>query len=52
VGWGIVPAYELGRTFRDRLGGLSRKIGAIADAVYLVTGGYAMNLTQIGERLP
>ena len=52
VGWGIVPAYELGRTFRDRLGGLSRKIGAIADAVYLVTGGYAVNLTQIGERLP
>jgi adenosylcobinamide kinase / adenosylcobinamide-phosphate guanylyltransferase len=52
VGWGIVPAYELGRTFRDRLGGLSRKIGAIADAVYLVTGGYAVNLTQIGEKLP
>jgi adenosylcobinamide kinase/adenosylcobinamide-phosphate guanylyltransferase len=52
VGWGIVPAYELGRTFRDRLGGLSRKIGAIANAVYLVTGGYAVNLTQIGERLP
>jgi len=52
VGWGIVPAYELGRTFRDRLGGLSRKIGAVADAVYLVTGGYAVNLAQIGGRLP
>ena len=52
VGWGIVPEYKLGRIFRDRLGGLSRKIGAIADAVYLVTGGYAVNLTQIGERLP
>jgi adenosylcobinamide kinase/adenosylcobinamide-phosphate guanylyltransferase len=52
VGWGLVPEYKLGRIFRDRLGGLSRKIGAIADAVYLVTGGYAVNLTQIGERLP
>jgi adenosylcobinamide kinase/adenosylcobinamide-phosphate guanylyltransferase len=52
VGWGIVPEYKLGRIFRDRLGGLSRKIGAIADAVYLVTGGYAIDLTQIGERLP
>ncbi|MFM7887398.1 MAG: bifunctional adenosylcobinamide kinase/adenosylcobinamide-phosphate guanylyltransferase [Pseudanabaena sp.] len=52
VGWGIVPAYKLGRTFRDRLGGLSRKIGAIADVVYLVTGGYAVNLSQIGQRLP
>ncbi len=51
VGWGLVPEYKLGRIFRDRLGGLSRKIGAIADAVYLVTGGYAVNLTQIGERL-
>ncbi len=51
VGWGIVPEYKLGRMFRDRLGGLSRKIGAISDAVYLVTGGYAVNLTQIGERL-
>jgi adenosylcobinamide kinase / adenosylcobinamide-phosphate guanylyltransferase len=52
VGWGVVPAYELGRTFRDRLGSLSRKIGAIADVVYLVTGGYAVDLTRIGERLP
>ena len=52
VGWGLVPEYKLGRIFRDRLGGLSRKIGAIADAAYLVTGGYAVNLTQIGERLP
>ena len=52
VGWGIVPEYKLGRILRDRLGGLSRKIGAISDVVYLVTGGYAVNLTQIGERLP
>jgi adenosylcobinamide kinase / adenosylcobinamide-phosphate guanylyltransferase len=52
VGWGLVPEYKLGRVFRDRLGGLSRKIGAIADVVYLVTGGYAINLALIGERLP
>jgi adenosylcobinamide kinase/adenosylcobinamide-phosphate guanylyltransferase len=52
VGWGIVPAYQLGRIFRDRLGGLSRKIGAIAEVVYLVTGGYAVDLTQVGKKLP
>ena len=52
VGWGLVPEYKLGRIFRDRLGGLSRTIGAIADVVYLVTGGYAINLSQIGEKLP
>ncbi|WP_019501562.1 bifunctional adenosylcobinamide kinase/adenosylcobinamide-phosphate guanylyltransferase [Pseudanabaena sp. PCC 6802] len=52
VGWGVVPAYESGRQFRDRLGALSRNLGAIADIVYLVTGGHALNLTAIGDRLP
>jgi adenosylcobinamide kinase / adenosylcobinamide-phosphate guanylyltransferase len=48
TGWGVVPAYPLGRTFRDRLGHLTRQIGAIADTVYLVTAGYALNLSQLG----
>ncbi|ELS34449.1 bifunctional adenosylcobinamide kinase/adenosylcobinamide-phosphate guanylyltransferase [Pseudanabaena catenata USMAC16] len=52
VGWGLVPEYKLGRIFRDRLGGLSRKIGVIADKVYLVTGGHAIDLTQLGEKIP
>ncbi|MGL5083187.1 MAG: bifunctional adenosylcobinamide kinase/adenosylcobinamide-phosphate guanylyltransferase [Microcoleaceae cyanobacterium] len=52
TGWGIIPAYPLGRTFRDRLGTLTRQIGAIADTVYLVTGGHALNLSQLGEPLP
>jgi adenosylcobinamide kinase/adenosylcobinamide-phosphate guanylyltransferase len=52
AGWGVVPAYELGRRFRDRLGALTRQIGTIADTVYLVTGGYALNVSQLGTRLP
>ncbi|MEM9904306.1 MAG: bifunctional adenosylcobinamide kinase/adenosylcobinamide-phosphate guanylyltransferase [Cyanobacteria bacterium P01_D01_bin.44] len=48
TGWGIVPAYPMGRTFRDRLGGLVRQVGAIATSVYLVTGGYALDLKQLG----
>ena len=52
TGWGVVPAYPLGRRFRDRLGNLSRRIGAISDVVYLVTGGYALNLSQWGTPLP
>lgn len=48
VGWGVIPAYPLGRCFRDRLGHLVRKIAAIAGNVYLVTGGYALNLSQLG----
>lgn len=51
TGWGVVPAYPIGRLFRDRLGNLTRRMGAIADTVYLVTGGYALNLTQLGIRL-
>jgi adenosylcobinamide kinase / adenosylcobinamide-phosphate guanylyltransferase len=51
TGWGVVPAYAAGRLFRDRLGNLTRRIGAIANPVYLVTGGYALNLCQLGEPL-
>ena len=48
TGWGVVPAYELGRKFRSRLGKLIRQVGVIADDVYLVVGGYAINVTKIG----
>lgn len=51
TGWGVVPAYELGRRFRDRLGNLSRKVGAIAADVYLVTGGYALNISTLGQAI-
>ena len=52
TGWGIVPAYPLGRTFRDRLGDLIRCIGAIATQAYLTTGGYALDLKRLGTLLP
>ncbi|WP_416674667.1 bifunctional adenosylcobinamide kinase/adenosylcobinamide-phosphate guanylyltransferase [Egbenema bharatensis] len=52
TGWGVVPAYPLGRLFRDRLGRLTRQIGRIAHPVYLVTGGHVLNLSQMGTPLP
>lgn len=52
TGWGVVPAYPLGRTFRDRLGSLTRRVGAIAQPVYLVAGGHALNLSALGTPLP
>jgi adenosylcobinamide kinase / adenosylcobinamide-phosphate guanylyltransferase len=52
TGWGVVPAYPAGRTFRDRLGTLVRRVGAKSDAVYLVTGGYVLNLSEVGFPLP
>ena len=51
TGWGVVPAYPMGRLFRDRLGELTRRVGAIADAVYLVVAGYAVDLQQVGTPL-
>jgi len=52
TGWGVIPAYPLGRQFRDRLGSLIRHVGGHCQRVYLVTGGYALDLSQWGERLP
>lgn len=51
TGWGVVPAYPMGRTFRDRLGTLTRQLATIANPVYLVTAGHALNLTQLGTPL-
>jgi adenosylcobinamide kinase/adenosylcobinamide-phosphate guanylyltransferase len=51
TGWGVVPAYPLGRSFRDRLGSLVRHLGGICDPVYLVTGGHVLNLSVLGQPL-
>ncbi|AFZ35420.1 adenosylcobinamide-phosphate guanylyltransferase [Stanieria cyanosphaera PCC 7437] len=51
TGWGVVPAYQSGRIFRDRLSDLLRQIGGIADCVYLVVGGHILNLSQLGQPL-
>jgi adenosylcobinamide kinase/adenosylcobinamide-phosphate guanylyltransferase len=51
TGWGVVPAYPLGRKFRDRLGYLTRQVGAIADPAYLVVAGYAVDLRLIGTSI-
>ena len=52
TGWGVVPAYPMGRTFRDRLGTLTRRIGAITDVTYLVVAGYAIDLSALGTPVP
>jgi adenosylcobinamide kinase / adenosylcobinamide-phosphate guanylyltransferase len=52
TGWGIVPAYPIGRLFRDRLGHLVRQLGILAQPVYLVAGGHVLNLSILGSPLP
>lgn len=51
TGWGVVPAYPIGRLFRDRLGRLSRQIANLADTTYLVAGGHVLNLSILGKPL-
>jgi adenosylcobinamide kinase / adenosylcobinamide-phosphate guanylyltransferase len=48
TGWGVVPAYPMGRSFRDRLGRLVREVAALANVTYLVTAGHALELSAIG----
>ncbi len=48
VGWGVVPAYPMGRLFRDRLGELTQKVAARADQVFLVIAGFALEISRLG----
>jgi adenosylcobinamide kinase/adenosylcobinamide-phosphate guanylyltransferase len=51
TGWGVIPAYPQGRLFRNRLGKLIRLVGSIANTVYLIVGGYAVDVSKIGVKL-
>lgn len=44
VGDGIVPAYPLGRVFRDEAGRLNQRAAAVCDRVFLVTAGIPVEL--------
>ncbi|BAW95544.1 cobinamide kinase/cobinamide phosphate guanylyltransferase [[Synechococcus] sp. NIES-970] len=52
TGWGVVPAYPMGRMFRDRLGRLIREVGLVVDEAYLLVGGHALDLKHLGQPLP
>ncbi|NEQ32683.1 MAG: bifunctional adenosylcobinamide kinase/adenosylcobinamide-phosphate guanylyltransferase [Leptolyngbya sp. SIO4C5] len=51
TGWGVIPAHAVGRSFRDRLGDLTRAVAAIASASYLAVAGYAVELQTIGLKI-
>lgn len=44
VGYGVVPAYPLGRWFRDALGLANQRVAKVADAVSIVTVGIPQTL--------
>jgi adenosylcobinamide kinase/adenosylcobinamide-phosphate guanylyltransferase len=51
TGWGVVPPYPLGRTFRDELGRLTATIAGNAGRAYLVVAGFAVDLRAAGRRI-
>jgi adenosylcobinamide kinase/adenosylcobinamide-phosphate guanylyltransferase len=50
VGTGVVPAYPLGRVFRDALGAVNSLMARRFDRVYNVTAGLALELKSSGAR--
>jgi adenosyl cobinamide kinase/adenosyl cobinamide phosphate guanylyltransferase len=46
VGLGVHPSSDVGRQFRDELGGLNRMVAAVADEVLLVVAGRVLHLER------
>jgi len=49
AGWGVVPAYPLGRAFRDVLGRVNAAFAAEADEVYLMVAGLAVEVKHLAS---
>jgi adenosylcobinamide kinase / adenosylcobinamide-phosphate guanylyltransferase len=49
VGLGIVPAYPLGRLYRDTLGYVNQRLAQTADRVYLMVSGIAVDIKRLHE---
>ena len=49
VGLGIVPAYPLGRLYRDTLGYVNQRLADAADRVYLMVAGLAVDIKRMHE---
>jgi len=49
VGLGIVPAYALGRIYRDLLGLVNQRLAAAADRVYLMVAGLGVDIKRLHE---
>ncbi|GER86438.1 adenosylcobinamide kinase/adenosylcobinamide phosphate guanyltransferase [Dictyobacter vulcani] len=49
VGLGIVPAYALGRVYRDILGLINQRIAAVSSRVYLMVAGLGVDIKRLHE---
>jgi adenosylcobinamide kinase/adenosylcobinamide-phosphate guanylyltransferase len=51
VGLGVVPAYPLGRVYRDTLGYVNQRLARAAERVYLLVAGIPVDLKRIQEEI-
>ena len=51
VGWGLVPANELGRQFRDLLGWVNQKVAQVSDEVVLMVAGCPLWVKGTGGKV-
>jgi adenosylcobinamide kinase/adenosylcobinamide-phosphate guanylyltransferase len=49
VGLVVVPAYTLGRVYRDVLGLVNQRLAAAADRVYLMVAGLGVDIKRLHE---
>lgn len=49
VGFGVVPAYFLGRLYRDTLGYVNQRLAQVADRVYFMVAGLAVDIKRLHE---
>jgi adenosylcobinamide kinase/adenosylcobinamide-phosphate guanylyltransferase len=47
VGLGIVPEYPLARLYRDELGRANQRLAAVADKVYFLVAGFALDVKSL-----
>ncbi len=50
VGLGLVPAYLLGRVYRDTLGYVNQRLAQDADRVYLMVAGMAVDIKRLHQK--
>jgi adenosylcobinamide kinase / adenosylcobinamide-phosphate guanylyltransferase len=49
AGFGVVPAYFLGRLYRDTLGYVNQRLAQVAERVYFMVAGMAVNIKRLHE---
>ena len=47
VGFGVVPAYFLGRLYRDTLGYVNQRLAQVAERVYFMVAGMAVDIKRL-----